>query len=99
MKKISFLFSCEKTRKVKFDLSFYFLTITLSLNTFNFDDRLKLQFCVDSQYNKIKNKISILLLIPFFRVQNNLILSEKNFYYYMTLDAFCHFVFAKNYIL
>ena len=55
------------------------MNFLLFLNTSNFDDRLKSQFCFDSQYNKIKNEINVLLLIIFFRVQNNSNLSQKFF--------------------
>ena len=76
------------------------MNFSLSLNTLDLDNRSKSQFCVDCQYNKIKNEMSVLLLITFFRIQNNSILSQKTFYHHMLLNAFCHFFLsARNDIL
>ena len=45
------------------------MNFSLFLNILNFNNQLKSQFCVDCQYNKIKNEMNVLLLIIFFRVQ------------------------------
>ena len=72
------------------------MNFSLFLNISNFNDRSKSQFCVDCQYNKIKNEMSVLLIITLLRVQNNSILSQKGLYYYMSFHAFCHFFFCKK---